>query len=143
MARNKVKSISTSPVKFIPTTHASDKSLDENAADIINRPLVFMVKKMSRDDHFKVRELLEFKDDLKPEKGLRGAGDVAKFIWENNILEVRNVVIQENGATITHEFATDAVKNSLWDTEGMDAEINEAIIFAREASILSEPEVKN
>ncbi len=143
MARQTIKTISSVPVKFIPSTHKSDSSLSENAADLKDRPLVFMVRKMSRDDHFKVREMLEFKDDLNPGKGLKGTGDVARFIWESNITEVRNVILNENGNTKEIEFATDAVKNSLWDTEGMDTEMNEAIMFARESSVLNEVEAKN
>jgi hypothetical protein len=143
MSRSAVKSISRVPEKLIPSSHASDPSLNEDAPDIKDRPLVFYVRKMSRDEQFKVRELIEFKDDLKPEKGLKGSGDVAKYIWENNVTEVRNVLIMENGNPVTYESVVGQQKNDLWNTEGMDMEINEAILFARNISVLEDSEAKN
>lgn len=143
MSRSAVKSISRVPEKFIPSNHASDPDLKEDAPNIKDRPLVFYVRKMSRDEQFKVRELIEFKDDLKPEKGLKGSGDVAKYIWENNVTEVRNVLISENGNPVTYESVVGQQKNDLWNTEGMDMEINEAILFARNISVLEDAEAKN
>lgn len=143
MSRSAVKSISRMPEKFIPVSHRNDKDLSEDAPEIIKRPLIFYVRKLTRDEQFKVRELLEYKDDLKPEKGSKGLGDVLKFIWENNVVEVRNVVVQEGDGVVTHEAMTGAAKNDLWDTEGMDVEMNEAILFARGISALDEVETKN
>ena len=143
MSRSAVKSISRVPEKFIPSNHASDPDLKEDAPNIKDRPLVFYVRKMSRDEQFKVRELIEFKDDLKPEKGLKGSGDVAKYIWENNVTEVRNVLISENVNPVTYESVVGQQKNDLWNTEGMDMEINEAILFARNISVLEDAEAKN
>lgn len=143
MSRNAIKTISRQPEKFIPSEHKADKSLDENAPDIMDRPLVFYVRKMGRDEQFKVRELLELKDELKPEKGSRGLGQVLKFIWVNNITEVRNVVIQEADQVAKYESLTGKAKDDLWDTEGMDREILEATMFSRGISVLEEPEVKN
>jgi hypothetical protein len=143
MSRNVIKSISRMPEKFIPSTHRNDPSLKEDNADILDRPLIFYVRKLTRDEQFKVRELLEYKDDLHPEKGSKGLGDVLKFIWENNVTEVRNVVIYEGGQVVKHEGLAGAAKDALWNTEGMDVEINEAILFARGISSLEEAEVKN
>lgn len=143
MSRSAVKSISRVPEKFIPSNHKADADLKEDAPDIKDRPLVFYVRKMSRDEQFKVRELIEFKDDLKPEKGLKGSGDVAKYIWENNVTEVRNVLIQEANGPVTYESVVGQQKNDLWNTEGMDMEINEAILFARNISVLEDAEAKN
>lgn len=143
MSRSAIKSISRAPEKFIPIKHRNDKDLSEDAPEIINRPLVFYVRKLSRDEQFKVRELLEYKDDLNPSKGSKGLGDVLKFIWENNVVEVRNVVIKEGDEVVTHESLVGKSKNDLWNTEGMDEEINEAILFARGISLLDEVETKN
>lgn len=141
--RNKIKFISNNPEKFIPSSQANDTTLDENAPDIINRPLIFFVRKITRDGHFKIRELLEFKDELNPKRGLTGSGDVAKYIWENYVVEVRNVVISEGDEVKTYESLVGEEKNKLWNTEGMDAEMTEAILFARSESYLSETEAKN
>lgn len=143
MSRSAIKTISRVPEKFIPSNHKEDKSLSEDAPNIMDRPLVFYVRKMSRDEQFKVRELIEFKDDLKPEKGLKGSGDVARYIWENNVTEVRNVVIKEGDEVKTYESLAGQGKNDLWNTEGMDMEINEAILFARNISVLEDAEAKN
>lgn len=143
MVRQVIKSISSNPVKFIPKLHAEDTTLNEANAEIKARPLVFMVKKITRDGHFRIREMLEFKDDMNPKKGVIGSGDVAKYIWENYVLEVRNVVIQDGDEVKTYESLVGEEKNKLWNTEGMDAEITEAILFARSESFLESNEVKN
>lgn len=143
MARQPIKTISVTPEKLIPKSHLADKTLREDAPDIKDRPLVFYVRKMSRDEHFKVREMLELKDDLKPEKGIIGSGNVAKYIWETNVTEVRNVVVEEAGNVATFESLTGKAKDDLWNTEGMDSEIGEAILFARTTSQLDEAEAKN
>lgn len=143
MTRSAIKSISRKPEKFIPSIHKNDSSLSEDNSDIMYRPLVFLVRKLSRDEQFRVRELLEYKDELRPEKGSKGLGDVLKFIWENNVVEVRNVVIQGADGIETHESLVGKAKDDLWNTEGMDMEINEAILFARGISMLDEVETKN
>jgi hypothetical protein len=143
MARQPIKTISTNPVKFIPSNQKLDPSLTEEAANIADRPLVFFVKKITRDGHFKIRELLEFKDETNHKRGLTGSGDVAKYIWENYVVEVRNVVINEGDEVKTYESLVGEEKNKLWNTEGMDAEMTEAILFARSESYLSETEAKN
>lgn len=143
MSRSAIKTISRVPEKFIPSKHKADPDLSEDAPNIKDRPLVFYVRKMSRDEQFRVRELIEFKDDSKPEKGFLGTGDLARYIWENNVTEVRNVLIMENGNPVTYESVAGQQKNDLWNTEGMEDEITEAIIFARGISALEEVEAKN
>ncbi len=141
--RKTVKTISMTPEKFIPKSHLEDKDLNENDPDITKRPMIFFVRKLTRDEHFRVREILELKDELNPAKGVVGSGEVAKRIWENNIVEVRNVVIKEGDNVAKYEALSGKAKNDLWDTEGMDEEMTEAIIFARTSSALDEAEAKN
>lgn len=143
MARQAIKTISAMPEKFIPDSHKQDKDLSETAVDIINRPLVFYVRKMSRDERFKIQEMIELKDFDHPDKGVIGSGDVAKYIWENNITEVRNVVIKEGEEVKTYESLAGESKNQLWNTSGMDAEMAEAIMYARTISQLDDQEAKN
>lgn len=142
--RNKIKYISMKPEKFIPTTMKDDATLDENAPDVINRPLFFYVRKLTRDEQFRVRELLELKDEADPAKGIKGSGDIAKFIWCNCVTSAHNVVVEElDGSINAQEIVTGKAKDNLWNTEGMDVEIHEAILFARNNSAHSEAEAKN
>lgn len=143
MARTAVKMISRTPEKFIPPTHKEDADLDEANADISKRPLVFMVRKMSRDEQFKMRDILEFKDDLDMTKGVKNSGELAKFIWETNVIEVRNVVVHEADGVKTYPVLSGKAKDDLWETQGMELEMNEAIIFARNISTMDDVEAKN
>lgn len=143
MARQAIKTISSAPEKFIPRSHREDKDLSENAPEIINRPMVFYVRKLSRDERFRIQEMIELKDQLMPEKGILGAGEVAKLIWENNIIEVRNVVKKEGDEVKTYESLAGPQKDALWNTQGMDDEMAEAIMYARSTSQLDESEAKN
>lgn len=141
--RTKIKYISSKAEKFIPRAHLADTTLSENDGDIYNRPLVFWVRKLSRDEQFKVRELLELKDETDPAKGIKGSGDIAKFIWENCIVRVQNVIVQGDEGVETFDVLEGAAKDALWNTEGMDIEMHEAIMFARMTSQHSEAEAKN
>jgi hypothetical protein len=142
--RSKIKYISNKPEKFIPTTHRMDPSLDESAPDVKDRPMYFMIRKLTRDEQFKVRELLELKDEADPSRGIKGSGDIAKFIWENCIVSAHNVLVDEGDEiAVGHDVMTGKDKNDLWNTEGMDFEMHEAILFARSNSSHSEVEAKN
>lgn len=141
--RKVIKLITNKPEKFIPKTHSADTELSEDNTDIMKRPMVFMVRKLTRDEQFRIREMIDFKDNADPNKGIYGSGDVAKYIWQNCVTEVKNVVISENGELHTYESVIGKQKDELWNTDGMDSEIAEAILFARLSSELSEAEAKN
>lgn len=141
--RKVIKMISSNPVKFIPKSHASDTELNENDTDIMKRPMVMFIRKLTRDEQFHISEMIDLKDNTDPTKGVLGSGDVAKFIWETCVTEVKNVVVNEDGETKTYDSMTGIAKDKLWDTEGMDGEITEAIFFARSSSKLDEAEAKN
>jgi hypothetical protein len=102
-----------------------------------------MVRKLTRDEQFKLREMLELKDETNPMKGVKGSGDIAKFIWENNVVEVRNVIVQEGDEVKHYPSVVGKEKDALWNTQGMDLEMNEAIMFARNTSVFEEAEAKN
>ncbi len=142
--RSKIKFISNKPEKFIPTVHRMDPSLLESNPEVKDRPMFFMIRKLTRDEQFKVREMLELKDEADPSKGIKGSGDIAKFIWENCIVSAHNILVDE-GEEVAHgyEIMEGKQKNALWDTEGMDMEMHEAILFARTNSLHSEVEAKN
>lgn len=142
--RNKIKYISNKPEKFTPSGHRNDPSLSEAANGIMDRPMFFMIRKLTRDEQFKVREMLELKDESDPSRGIKGSGDIAKFIWENCIVSAHNILVDEGDEIpVGHEIMTGKEKNALWDTEGMDIEMHEAILFARTNSVHSEVEAKN
>jgi hypothetical protein len=141
--RKAIKMISSKPIKFIPKSHASDPTLKEDAADIMDRPMVMFIRKLTRDEQFHISEMIEPKDVLEPSKGVIGSGEAARFVWENCVTEVRNVVVNEAGEVSKYESLTGKLKDDLWNTEGMDGEITEAIFFARSTSRLDEEEAKN
>ncbi len=142
--RSKIKFISNKPEKFIPSGHRNDPTLNESAPDVKDRPMFFMIRKLTRDEQFKVREMLELKDESDPSRGIKGSGDIAKFIWENCIVSAHNILVDEGDEiAVGHDVMTGKEKNKLWDTEGMDIEMHEAILFARTHSMHTEVEAKN
>lgn len=140
--RSALKNISIGPVKFIPESHAKDQSLSENAPDIKNRPLVFFVKKLTREDRLNIRGLVE--TDSREVEGQTldvavNIGSVARYIWENCVIEVKNVLLEDS----EHESLKGKAKDDLFNTEGIDLEIMECIKFVQDISSLSEAEAKN
>ena len=133
MARNKIKLVSNKPEEFIPE---DQRDLSRDAETIEERPMIFTGVKANRDQQWAIQDEMELKDPKNPEKGVRGVGRGFRFIWENLILKVQNVV--EPGDCYEGEE-----KNKLWDTaEGMDTEIVEAITHFYTQSKLDENEVK-
>ena len=60
MSRIPYKTVSTSLVEFIPTKHKDDPDLSKTAKDIKDRPLIFMVRKLTREDRLNLRSLTSF-----------------------------------------------------------------------------------
>lgn len=141
--RKVIKLISNKPIKLIPKAHANDPELSETDPDIMKRPMVMFIRKLTRDEQFHISEMIDLKDNADPTKGVLGSGEVAKFIWETCVIEVRNVIINEDGVVKTYESLVGEEKNALWNTEGMDPEITEAIFFARSSSKMDDVEAKN
>lgn len=142
MSRSALKNINIGPVKFIPQSHVEDKSLSEGAVSVKDRPLVFVVRKMTREDRLNIRGLVETDSRVVEGQSLDVAvniGSVARYIWENCVLEVKNVLLEE----AEHDSLKGKAKDDLFNTEGIDLEIMECIKFVQEISTLTESEAKN
>lgn len=140
-SRKIFKSAVNELASFIPSTQKDDQELSLEAKAISDRPLVFMVKKLSREDKYNLRGLAETESrevNGETQEVLTNMGSVSRYIWEHCVVEVKNVLTQEG------EF--DSVKgrdkDALFDTQGMDTEIMEAIGFAQKISTFTEEEAK-
>lgn len=138
MSRQVLKSISSAPVEFIPKAMQEDQSLSKSAKDIKDRPLVMVVRKMSREDRYNIRGLLQTETRGNEEVAVN-IGSVSRYIWERCVIEVKNVLL----GTGEFESLKNRAKDELFDTEGIDAEIMECIRHVQEISSLSDTEVKN
>ena len=140
MSRTKVKTISKELRKFIPTSHAENPALTENAPEIENRPLIFFYKLMTREHRYNLRGLLNiskgFKEDLPT---ITNVGTAARYVFENCVIMVKNVLLDDEQL----ESCEGDVKDGLFDSKGMEAEITECIKHIQEESNLDEVEAKN
>ena len=131
----KIKTVSNAPTEFIPTQW---KDLDVNAEKMEDRPLIIVGRKTNRDEQWAMQDYIELKDKNDPDRGIKGMGEAYKFLWENIVLEVKNVVSDKG----EFESMKGADKNLLWYAEGMEDDITEAITHFHDASKLDEGEVK-
>lgn len=136
MSRIPVKTISVKTEKYIP--NGQPDGLDENAKEIANRPLIVFWKKTTREDRYNLASLMETKGDEQDSK-VKNLGSVARYIWENCVVEVQNVLLDEGA----YDSLKGADKNRLFNTSGIDVEIADSIRHIQEQSAFSEPEAKN
>jgi hypothetical protein len=138
MTRSKLKIISTKPEKFIPKSHAEDASLSEGAKDVADRPLVVYWRKLGREDRYNISSMLETKG-VDEEAMIKNLGSIARYVWENCVVEVQNVLLEEG----SFDSLKGNEKNRLFNTEGLDAEIAETISYIQNNSVFTESEAKN
>ena len=133
MPRKVIKTVTNEAEEFIPE---SMKDLDPAATVIADVPMIFVGKRTNRDQQWLLQDMIELKDPSNPDRGIKNMGIAFKYMWQNLISEVRNVI--EPGDSFKG-----AEKDALWDTsEGMDEEITEAITHFYTRSKLDESEVK-
>lgn len=138
MSRVKVKTISTKLEKFIPPSHATDATLSESAKEIAERPLIALWKKLTREDRYNLASLVESKT-VDEELSVTNLGTVARYVWENNVIELQNVLLEDEAL----EAVKGEEKNRLFNTSGMDTEIAEIIRHVQENSSFTDSEAKN
>ena len=136
--RSILKDIKIGPVEFIPSNHAEDQSLSKTAKEIKDRPLVIMVRKMTREDRYNIRGLLQTESRNQEEVAVN-IGTVSRYIWNNCVLEVKNVLMDSG----EFESLKGQPKDVLFATEGIDSEIMECVRYIQEISSLNEVEAKN
>jgi len=135
MSRQRLKTVSNKPEEFIPKAHLEYK---KDAEKIEDRPLIFVGRCLNRDEDWVVRDIIELKDSKDTSKGVKGMGEAYKYMWENLITEVKNVMAEDGD----HDSLTGEKKDALWYSEGMEEEINEAITHFYTKGKLSDEEVK-
>jgi hypothetical protein len=136
--RSVLKDVKIGPVEFIPSNHAEDQSLSKTAKEIKDRPLVIVVKKMTREDRYNIRGLLQTENRNHEDVAIN-IGSVSRYIWNSCVLEVKNVLLDSG----EFESLKGRAKDELFDTEGIDAEIMECVRHIQEISSLNEVEAKN
>ena len=132
MTRKAIKTVSNEPEEFIPEKMrelTNDGTLEQT-------PMIFVGKRTNRDQQWLLQDMIELKDSKDPDKGIKNMGVAFKYMWQNLIIEVKNVL------AVGDSFKG-AEKDALWDTsQGMDDEITEAITHFYTRSKLDEDEVK-
>jgi hypothetical protein len=148
--RQPIKTVSNEPIEFIPTEH---KDLDPKAEKILDRPMIFVGKRITRDQKYTLQEQTDVEypegidmakidsDEYKNKIKITGKGKAFKYVWDNCISMVKNVVLEEDGKVEEFEEFTDMAR--LWNTEGVDSELFQAINFFMRTSELTEEEAKN
>jgi hypothetical protein len=142
MARQSLKSISPKAEKFIPKKYKDDPMLSEGAAEVADRPLIFEWKKLSREDKLNIQSMGGFQTDQTdegPAVTLTRMGDVAKYIWNNAVTRLFNVILDDKPLDVI----SGPDKDKLWYSEGMEEEIIEVVLHIQKESYLTEVEVKN
>lgn len=131
------KNASNKPVEFIPKAQADDATLSKSAAEIKDRPTVFMVRKTTREDRLNMRGLVNI-EDRNGEVVVINAGTISRYLWENCVTEVHNVILDDK----EYDVVIGKEKNSLFGTEGMEPEIMECLNFIQGLSAFTESEAK-
>lgn len=150
MSRKALKVISNEPTKFIPKEY---KDLDEKAKKMEDKPLIFWGKKLTRDQRYIFQEKmkLEYPDNYDPKDKdsvnqieITGKGDAYKFIFDNCITKIENVLLETDPGKVEEiEVLEGDDKELYWNTEGDDVAILSAINHYVETSSLDEAEEKN
>ena len=149
MSRTPLKVISNEEEKWIPPDY---KDFDEAAEKIADRPLVFWGKKLTRDQRYKFQELgdVVYPEGYDPKDAasvaqikVTGKGEAYKFIFDNCITKICNVMLQTDGEVEEIEELTGKDKQRYWNTSGDDISILGAISHFVDSSSLSESEAKN
>lgn len=141
--RQVAKTVSNKPVEFIPEGH---KEYDKNAQNMADRPLIYLVRKLTREDRLNINSIA--KTVVKEENGenttsIANIGDVLKYVYENCVLEIKNVLLQEDDEVKELESVKGSAKNRLWDVAELEAEHLEAVVYVQQISSLSDAEAKN
>jgi hypothetical protein len=133
--RQALKTVDNRPLKFVPS---QDASLKEDATDIKDRPLVIMHRKLTREDRLNMRGLADL-EERNGEVVVKNIGSVTRYIWENCVLEVLNVITDQG----EFESLKGRQKDALFSTTGIDSEVMETVKHIQEVSGFSDAEAKN
>lgn len=150
MKRKALKTLSSSTIDFIPKEY---EDMEVNAEDIYERPLIFVGKRMTRDQRFEFQECMKVEypegidvskltqEDLAKISDVSGKSKAYKYVWENCIIQFKNVILEIEGKDEAFDVYTD--KDMIWNAEGLNSEIIQAIAYFISESSFSEDESKN
>ena len=149
MKRQSIKTINNGEIEFVPSKY---KDMDRKAESIYERPLIFMVKRLKREQRYELealtsirfnvdRESIDVKNLKAGEVTILGQGDATKYIWDNCVSKALNVIINENGEDKSYEVYDNC--KDLWNSFGLDDDISETVKFIIDQSKLTEEEAKN
>lgn len=159
MKRNAIKLLSNKLVDYIPKKY---EGMDKDAEDIYDRPLTYLVKRLSRDDRYelisKMRE--EFGTDFKEEdldnadkveemvkkSRLSMTGDAYRFVFESCVAGFKNAIFvsEENGEEVKLDETKDKkYVRAMWNSDSDDSELVDVVNYIIKISLLSGEESKN
>ena len=149
--RKVIKTLANVDREFIPDGY---EEFDANAADIYERPLIFVGKRMTRDQYFEFQECIKTdfpkgmdvekmsKEERQKHAIVHGKKDAYRYVWDTCISKLKNVIIEVDGEIITMDECED--KDLIWKgAGGLQTEITEAITFFITESSFSGAESKN
>ena len=151
MKRKALKTISNKELDFIPEGY---EEFDPKAKDIYERPLIFVGKRLTRDQYFEFQELTKAeypkgmdvskltKEERIEHVMVKGKKDAFRYVWDNCVTKLKNVIIEVKGKVEKMDECAD--KELIWDgAEGLNAEIMQALAFFIDESSFSEADSKN
>ena len=149
MKRKPIKTVSNEEREFIPKAY---KDMDRDAPDMYDRPLIIKYKRLKREQRYEIQAMTHLKYNRNPlevnikslqpgDIDILGQGNASKYVWENCITKVLNVIVNENGTDKCYDEYPS--HKELWDCEGLDDDITETIAYIMDESKLSEGEEKN
>jgi len=154
MKRTPLKTVENKIIEFIPDRY---KDFDKASEDIMERPLVFCGKRMTREQKYEFQDIIKItypkgvdisklnNEELGKIAKTKGSGDAYKYIWQNCISYIKNVIIEVNDEVKTFDKVEDEeTKNLLWGSaQDFDTDLIQAISFFVSDSSFTEEESKN
>ncbi len=151
MKRKVIKTLTNKEIDFVPEEYGD---LKVDAENIYDRPLIFVGRKMSRDEYFEFQELTraeypEGMDISKMSKEERianvrvsGRSKAYRFAWDKCVTKLKNVIIEKEGVVEELDICEDT--QMIWSkADGLNSEIMQAIAFFIGESSFGEAESKN
>jgi len=159
MKRNAVKLLSNKLIEYIPKKY---ENMDKDAEDIYDRPLTYLVKRLSRDDRYeligKMREELgqDFKEEdldnadkieeMVKKSRLSMTGDAYRFVFESCVAGFKNAIFisEESGEEVKlDETKEKKYVRAMWNSDSDDTEMVDVVNHIIKVSLLNGEESKN
>lgn len=154
MKRKALKTLTNKVTEFIPESY---KDFKEDAEDIYERPLIFGGKRMTREQRYEFQDIIKVsypkgiditkmdRSELAKVAKTSGNGEAYKYVWDNCIYYLKNVIININGEDKKYDkVEAGEIKDLLWESaQDFDIDIIQAISHFITDSSFTEEESKN